>query len=143
LSTELLLRVIDWSDISGRRWDMSFIVETDGVTWEVPDNLKDVVVNFFEALRAANSDIKVFPSSMGEIVVPRIMSIGPRRIHLIKEIRAAYGLALKEAKEKQEEPTPIRMGPLPMHQAIAFQKACQEAGAVVELPNALDRLAKI
>jgi ribosomal protein L7/L12 len=122
---------------------MSFIIETDDGMWEFPDSLKGVVVQFFEALRIANPEVKAHPSSMGEIVVPKITNVGPRRIYLIKEIRAAYGIGLKEAKEKSEETIPIRCGPLPMYQALAFQRACQEAGATVELPNALDRLARL
>jgi ribosomal protein L7/L12 len=127
---------------------MSFIVETDEGTWELPDSLRGVVTSFFKALEVSSGAdvVKFHPNGMGhmaEMVIPKITNLGFKKIHIIKEIRAAYGIGLKEAKEKTDENTPIRCGPLPMFKAIEFQKACQEAGATVELPNALDRLARI
>ncbi len=126
---------------------MSFIVETDEGSWELPDGLRPAVVAFFQALEAAaGAEIKFHPSGKGpmsEIVVPKITNFGPSRIYAIKEIRAAYGLGLKEAKEKTDEPLPIRLPALPMYKAREFQAACAAVGTTVELPNALDRLAKI
>lgn len=126
---------------------MAFIVETDEGTWELPDKMRSVVVSFFQAIEAAGGEaIKFHPSGngpMSEVVVPKITAFGVSRIYAIKEIRAAYGLGLKEAKEKTDEPLPIRLPALPMYKAREFQTACAAVGTIVELPNALDRLAKI
>ena len=111
---------------------MSYLVETEDGTWELPDNLAPLVTAFMQALEAAAgaSAIKFHPSSngggMSEIVVPKITNVG-----------------LNEAKEKSEQPLPIRLPAMPMFEALKFQRALQEAGATVELPNALDRLARI
>ena len=122
----------------------SVTVENGG-TWEFDENVRGVVLSFLDALRVAGGG-RYIPSYEGashDPTVPIITSYGPSRIAVIKEIRAFYGLGLKEAKEITDNPTPTRTGVLPYYRALEFKKAVEAHGATVQLPNALDRLAKL
>jgi large subunit ribosomal protein L7/L12 len=62
-----------------------------------------------------------------------LQSAGDKKIQVIKVVRAATGLGLKEAKALVDEaPNPVREG-LSRDDAEALQTQLQEAGATVEL----------
>ena len=62
-----------------------------------------------------------------------LQSAGDKKIQVIKVVRAATGLGLKEAKALVDEaPNPVREG-VSREDAEAFQTQLQEAGATVEL----------
>lgn len=62
-----------------------------------------------------------------------LKSAGDQKIKVIKEVRAATGLGLKEAKELVESaPKPVKEG-LSKEDAEKLQKALEEVGATVEL----------
>lgn len=58
---------------------------------------------------------------------------GPKKIQVIKEVRAATGLGLKEAKALVDEaPNPVREA-VDREEADALKARLEEAGATVEL----------
>jgi large subunit ribosomal protein L7/L12 len=60
-------------------------------------------------------------------------SFGPNKVSVIKAVRSATGLGLKEAKTLVEAaPTPIKEG-IPKADADELKKTLEEAGAEVEL----------
>ena len=62
-----------------------------------------------------------------------IKAAGDKKIQVIKEVRAATGLGLKEAKEVVDSaPKAVKEG-LSKEDAEALQKALEEAGATVEI----------
>ncbi len=62
-----------------------------------------------------------------------LKAAGDKKIQVIKEVRAATGLGLKEAKEIVDNaPKPVKEG-LSKEDAEALKKALEEAGATVEL----------
>ena len=62
-----------------------------------------------------------------------LQSAGPKKIQVIKEVRAATGLGLKEAKALVDEaPNPVKEA-LSREDAEALRDQLQEAGATVEL----------
>jgi large subunit ribosomal protein L7/L12 len=62
-----------------------------------------------------------------------LQSAGDKKIQVIKVVRAATGLGLKEAKALVDEaPNPVREG-VSREDAEALQNQLQEAGATVEL----------
>ncbi|HLL98142.1 MAG TPA: 50S ribosomal protein L7/L12 [Rubrobacteraceae bacterium] len=62
-----------------------------------------------------------------------LQSAGDKKIQVIKVVRAATGLGLKEAKALVDEaPNPVREG-VSREDADALQTQLQEAGATVEL----------
>jgi large subunit ribosomal protein L7/L12 len=62
-----------------------------------------------------------------------LQSPGDKKIQVIKEVRAATGLGLKEAKALVDDaPNPVKEG-LSREDAEALRDQLQEAGATVEL----------
>jgi large subunit ribosomal protein L7/L12 len=62
-----------------------------------------------------------------------LQAVGDKKIQVIKVVRAATGLGLKEAKALVDEaPNPVREG-VSREDAEALQNQLQEAGATVEL----------
>ncbi|MBN1845077.1 MAG: 50S ribosomal protein L7/L12 [Sedimentisphaerales bacterium] len=62
-----------------------------------------------------------------------LKSAGDQKIKVIKEVRAATGLGLKEAKELVDTaPKPVKEG-LPKEEADQLAKVLEEVGAVVEV----------
>ncbi|NND91575.1 MAG: 50S ribosomal protein L7/L12 [Granulosicoccus sp.] len=62
-----------------------------------------------------------------------LASFGENKVGVIKAVRGATGLGLKEAKDLVESaPTPIKEG-IPKDEAEALKKTLEEAGASVEL----------
>ena len=62
-----------------------------------------------------------------------LASIGEKKINVIKEVRAATSLGLKEAKDLVESaPATVKEG-VKKEEAEAFKKKLEEAGATVEL----------
>jgi large subunit ribosomal protein L7/L12 len=62
-----------------------------------------------------------------------LKSFGDQKIKVIKEVRAATGLGLKEAKDLVEgAPKPIKEG-LNKEDADKLRKALEEVGATVEV----------
>jgi large subunit ribosomal protein L7/L12 len=62
-----------------------------------------------------------------------LQSAGDKKIQVIKVVRAATGLGLKEAKALVDEaPNPVREG-VSREDAEGLQAQLQEAGATVEL----------
>ena len=62
-----------------------------------------------------------------------LQSAGPKKIQVIKEVRAATGLGLKEAKALVDEaPNPVKEA-LSREDADALKTQLEEAGATVEL----------
>ena len=62
-----------------------------------------------------------------------LASFGANKINVIKEVRAATGLGLKEAKELVEgAPKPVKEG-VAKDEAEAMKAKLEEAGATVEL----------
>ncbi len=60
-------------------------------------------------------------------------SFGENKVGVIKAVRGATGLGLKEAKELVESaPAPIKEG-IPKEEAEELKKTLEEAGATVEL----------
>jgi large subunit ribosomal protein L7/L12 len=62
-----------------------------------------------------------------------LAAVGDKKIQVIKVVRAATGLGLKEAKALVDEaPKPVKEG-IPMPDAEALKKELEEAGAAVEI----------
>ena len=62
-----------------------------------------------------------------------LASAGDKKIQVIKVVRAATGLGLKEAKELVDNaPKPVKEG-LPKEEAEKLRKELEEAGGAVEL----------
>ena len=62
-----------------------------------------------------------------------LSAIGDKKIQVIKVVRSATGLGLKEAKALVDEaPKPVKEG-IPMADAEALKKELEEAGAAVEI----------
>ena len=62
-----------------------------------------------------------------------LSAIGDKKIQVIKVVRSATGLGLKEAKALVDEaPKPVKEG-IPMADAEALKKDLEEAGAAVEI----------
>jgi len=62
-----------------------------------------------------------------------LVSAGEKKINVIKEVRAATGLGLKEAKDLVESaPKPVKEG-ASKDEAEALKKKLEEVGATVEL----------
>jgi large subunit ribosomal protein L7/L12 len=62
-----------------------------------------------------------------------LQDVGPKKIHVVKEIRALTSLGLKEAKELVDNaPKPIKTG-ISKEEAEGIKKKLEEAGAKVEL----------
>src|SRR5206468_11547956 len=62
-----------------------------------------------------------------------LAAIGDKKIEVIKEVRAATGLGLKEAKDLVEAaPKPVKEG-IPKDEAAKIQTQLEKAGAKVEL----------
>ncbi len=62
-----------------------------------------------------------------------ITAAGAKKIQVIKEVRAATGLGLKEAKALVDEaPNPVREG-VDKEEADALKAKLEEAGATIEL----------
>ena len=62
-----------------------------------------------------------------------LSAIGDKKIQVIKVVRSATGLGLKEAKALVDEaPNPVKEG-IPMADAEALKKDLEEAGAAVEI----------
>lgn len=62
-----------------------------------------------------------------------LQAAGEKKIQVIKEVRAATGLGLKEAKALVDEaPNPVKEG-LPKEEAEALKAKLEEVGATIEL----------
>ena len=124
---------------------MFFVTTENDGAWEMPDALRAPVVAFLNSLVVACPDAKhhVTDHASTEIVFPSVLVVGVNRIALIKHIRQYYGISLKEAKDTSEEMTPIKLGGLPYYKALELQRDAASTGSTIQLPNALDRLAKI
>ncbi len=62
-----------------------------------------------------------------------LASFGSNKIAVIKVVRAATGLGLKDAKDLVEKaPSPLKEG-VPLEEAEELKKQLEEAGATVEL----------
>lgn len=62
-----------------------------------------------------------------------LQAVGEKKIQVIKEVRAATGLGLKEAKALVDEaPNPVKEG-LPKEEAEALKAKLEEVGATIEL----------
>lgn len=62
-----------------------------------------------------------------------LQTVGEKKIQVIKEVRAATGLGLKEAKALVDEaPNPVKEG-LPKEEAEALKAKLEEVGATIEL----------
>ncbi len=62
-----------------------------------------------------------------------LASVGEKKIHVIKEVRAITGLGLKEAKDLVDgAPKPVKEG-ISKSEAEEIKKKLEQAGATVEL----------
>ena len=62
-----------------------------------------------------------------------LVSIGDKKINVIKEVRAVTGLGLKEAKDLVEgAPSPVKTG-ISKEEALSIKTKLEEAGASVEV----------
>ncbi|MBE2223317.1 MAG: 50S ribosomal protein L7/L12 [Anaerolineae bacterium] len=61
-----------------------------------------------------------------------LKDVGPKKINVIKEVRALTGLGLKEAKAVVDDLTPVMEG-VSKEAATEAKAKLEEAGAVVEL----------
>ena len=101
----------------------------------VVDCLKDV-----HGIEPASGGVVVAgPASGGEVEAEKdafdvhLVGIGDKKIAVIKVVRAATGLGLKEAKALVDQaPKTIKEG-VPKDEAEALVKELEEAGAAVEL----------
>ena len=62
-----------------------------------------------------------------------LAAIGDKKIQVIKVVRAATGLGLKEAKALVDEAPKVVKEGIPMADAEALKKELEEAGAAVEI----------
>ena len=62
-----------------------------------------------------------------------LKEVGPNKINVIKAVREATGLGLKEAKDLVEAAPKVVKEGLPKAEAEALKKKLEEAGAKVEL----------
>lgn len=71
-----------------------------------------------------------------------LMSFGRNKIAVIKAVRSITGLGLKEAKQLVES-APARIGVFTEMEAADVAAQLREAGAEVQQPSALERLAAL
>ena len=70
-----------------------------------------------------------------------LLAAGEKKVEVIKVVRAATGLGLKEAKDLVDgAPKPVKEA-IPKADADAIKKQLEDAGAKVEVKYLLDRLA--
>ena len=62
-----------------------------------------------------------------------LVDVGAKKINVIKEVRSATGLGLKEAKELVESAPKTLKEALPKEEADKLKEALEKAGAKVEL----------
>ncbi|HET6442974.1 MAG TPA: 50S ribosomal protein L7/L12 [candidate division Zixibacteria bacterium] len=62
-----------------------------------------------------------------------LKEIGPKKINVIKEVRALTGLGLKEAKDVVDSAPSTVMGAVGKEAAAEAKSKLEEAGAIVEL----------
>ena len=75
----------------------------------------------------------------------RLVHCGPKFIACIKEVRTVTGFNLKDGKylcDKVRNGQPQQLGVFPWHEVPKIQRAFEEAGARVEIPSALEMLAR-
>ena len=82
--------------------------------------------------RRGGSPAKAVAEEQTEFTVI-LSSVGEKKIHVIKEVRAITGLGLKEAKDLVDgAPKPVKEG-VSKAEAAEIKKKLEEAGATVEL----------
>lgn len=86
--------------------------------------------------------IESFQRAEGQPLQLKLESAGPKKIAVIKCIRAAYGLSLKDAKNLIDR-APIHLPPLPEYEARLLMREIRSEHGVIGEPSAIDRLAAI
>ena len=84
------------------------------------------------AAAAGGGDVPATAEAKTEFSVS-LTSVGDKKINVIKEVRAATGLGLKEAKDLVEAAPSIVKEGIPEAEANEIKAKLEEAGATVEL----------
>lgn len=116
------------------------IVKIDGNDFQIAERWRETVYALLGDLAAATAE-EYHGVAAGR---PRIIDCGKKKIALIKAVRTATGLNLKDAKAICDR-APEYLPPLSPAKAAQFVREAREAGAIVEPPEraVVDRLAEI
>lgn len=113
-------------------------------TWKVPECLFGAFQMFMDTMRALRADVQLFSpeNSVCDVVAPRLLHTGVKKIAAIKILRQYYGWDILTAKNKTDSaPTILPTLPYPVAQQLQAAFVRDDCGEI-ELPNALERLAK-
>jgi ribosomal protein L7/L12 len=116
------------------------IVKIDGQDFQVAERWRDTVYALICDLSEATAE-EYHGMPAGR---PRLIDTGKKKIAIIKAVRTATGLNLKEAKAICDR-APEYLPPMSPQKAAAFVREARECGAIVEPPerSVVDRLAEI
>lgn len=101
-------------------------------SYEVADIWEPAIINLLSTMELAQTTTLQL----------RLESHGGAKIAVIKCLRAAYGMNLKDAKTITDR-LPTRLPPLPEYEARVLMKEVRSVGGTITEPSAVDRLARI
>jgi len=116
------------------------IVKVDAVEFQIAPRWKKTVIALLDDLsKATAEEYSGVPTG-----APRLIHCGQRKIAVIKAIRQATGLNLRDAKALADR-APVDLPNMSSAIASEFVREVREAGGTVEPPTlgAIDRLAKM
>ena len=106
---------------------------------DVVDLIKSMEEKFGVSAAAATVAVAA-PSTVGATAVEeqtefkiQLSDVGANKINVIKVVRAATNLGLKEAKDLVESASPVIKEGIPKAEAEALKKQLEEAGAKVDI----------
>lgn len=112
--------------------------------WEVPEQLFGAFRAYMDAMRALHPDVKYFgDQGLGSnLVSPRLVHTGAKKIPAIKLLRQYFGWDLLTAKNKADSaPTVLPSVPYAVAQELQAAFLSENCGEI-EIPNVLERMAK-
>ena len=115
-------------------------VKIDGTEYQLAESWREPLEGFVQRL-SAMSQADLYSSSEGR---PFLQANGPKRIAIIKEVRSATGMNLKDAKNLSDR-APVQMPSMTIERAQAFVNAVNAQGGRATMPDppVIERLAKI
>lgn len=118
-------------------------VKIDGTEYQISESWREPLTLFVQRL----NDLTVSDLYDGSSAAPMLHKNGPKRIAIIKEIRAATGMNLKDAKVLSDRAmrAPVTLPVMAAERAQAFVNAVNAQGGHATMPNppVIDRLAAI
>jgi hypothetical protein len=115
-------------------------IKIDGTEYQVSESWREPLTLFVQRL----NDLTVSDLYDGSQAAPMLHRSGPRRIAIIKEVRQATGMNLKDAKVLSDQ-APVSLPVMTAEKAQAFVNAVNHQGGHATMPDppVIDRLAAI